>query len=211
MDKNVSAWDRGLLWATEYAEKKGGQKAASLLPQKNDERAFVWFIELDVWLADGLALPDLIRHYESSPCDLIASGVLSHGPGFGDDWYWWGDYRIFGARGASGDLLLPRNNSGRVAPLFATFNVLSRLSLRLLRDVAAMAEREKRLVLHEALLPSLVRARESEGWCLSWISVPWVNIRWRPEFSLREAKTGKNERGWRIIHPVKENWTISGV
>ena len=195
MESNVSAWDRGILWTTSYLAETGN--------------TFAWFIELDVWLADKQALSDLIRHFEASPCDLIAADVLSRGPGV-DDWYWWYDHRVSEARGASGDLMLPRKSPFHTngAPLIATFNVLSRLSSRLLHEIARVAAREGRLIIHEALFPSLVRAREREGWSLTWFALPWVNIRWRPEFTEEEAREGVREQGWRIIHPVKEAWHI---
>lgn len=201
MAVNVSAWDRGLLWVTPYAARTGS--------------THVWFIEMDVWLADGRALLDVINLFpeEGSPThyDLIASSLLSPGPGLGDDWYWWQDHRISWAMGRTGSLLLPYNHSGGVpgpplTPLMATFNVLCRLSTRLLNEVAAMAAREGRLVLHEALFPTLVRAKEREGWRLTWFATPWINIRWRPEFSAEEAREGSARFGWRVIHPVKDAW-----
>ena len=98
----------------------------------------VWFVEDDVWWTES-ALEDIINAYSSSSSDLITQRLH---PTFcdGPSWPHWS------------------LASGVVPNKFwaASFNVMCRVSLRVLDAAAALARARGRLTFHELLFPSLV-------------------------------------------------------
>jgi hypothetical protein len=185
MAANTSTWDRALLHAATAAAGR-----------------MTWFVEEDVWFPSAADFALVLDAYGGRQEDLVASDVLSRGPDEEDVWYWFQKGHVLGVPGLDGQAMLPRYPG---APALGTLNVLCRLSPRVLAEVAAMARQHRRLILHEALLPSIVAARWREGWALTWLAHPWSNIRWRPVVPLALARAGVASQGWRVVHPVKLN------
>ena len=186
MAANTSTWDRALLHAAGAARGR-----------------HVWLVEDDVWVPSGEALARVVEAYAARGEDLVASELLSRGPEVDErPWYWFQRGHVLHVEGRGGEALLPRYPD---APTMGTLNVLCRLSPRLVSEVAALARQHGRLILHEALLASIVAARWREGWSLTWLAHPWAVIRWRPVVPLAEARAGAAQRGWLVVHPVKLN------
>ena len=190
MDANVSTWDRALLYASTA-----------------NQGRHVWLVEDDVWFPSAGALARVVDAYASRAEDLVASELLSRGPGVDEEpWYWFQDGHVLQVRGLGGAVMLPRYPG---APTMGTLNVLCRLSPRLVAEVAAMGRAHGRLILHEALFPSIVAAKWEAGWSLTWLAHPWAVIRWRPLVLLEEARAGARSHGWLVVHPVKLNASLA--
>jgi hypothetical protein len=110
-----------------------GGASASVRPQR-----VVWFVEDDVWWSEN-ALEDMITAYSTSSSDLITQRLH---PTFADgpSWPHW----------ALGSGVVPNKFWA------ASFNVMCRVSLRVLDAAAALARARGRLTFHEQLFPSLV-------------------------------------------------------
>ena len=190
MEANVSTWDRALLFAS-----------------SNNQGRHVWLVEDDVWFPSAGALARVVDAYAARTEDLVASELLSRGPGVDEaPWYWFQEGHVLQVRGLGGEVMLPRFPG---APTMGTLNVLCRLSPRLVAEVAAMARAHGRLILHEALFPSIVAAKWEAGWSLTWMAHPWAVIRWRPLVLLEEARAGARSHGWLVVHPVKLNASLA--
>ena len=155
--RDVTGWEKATLWAhgmlradaaadAVAAVSTGSATNNSASDTTNSEGAsasiraqrVVWFVEDDVWWSEN-ALEDMISAYSTSSSDLITQRLH---PTFADgpSWPHW----------ALGSGVIPNKFWA------ASFNVICRVSLRVLDAAAALARARGRLTFHEQLFPSLV-------------------------------------------------------
>ncbi len=190
--RDVTGWEKATLWAlavlrADAASATGGGDSTCGVEARD-----AWFVEDDVWWppgGDGLTSLLATR----SCADLIASRLaptVAHRP----EWYNWG------------------LNAGVIPPPFlsASFNPVSRVSLRVLEAAATLAATAGRLTFHEILFPSLVRMIAAGGGSATAAHAEWFapqverGIRWRPAWGDSELSAAMAVRGGaRLFHPVK--------
>jgi hypothetical protein len=180
--KKLTAWERALLWCSKLAAERA--------------LGYVWIIEDDVRWDDVSSLVALIDGYAADAADLVAQRIADS-QASRPHWPHWGTMHG----------LLPAASG-----LCATFNVISRLSARLLAEIAAFGAAKRRLGFHEAFLPSLAHQR---GLRISFYhdpheglaalppprGLPSMLLRFRPPVT--DAELARHEAN--IYHPIKNS------
>ena len=212
--KAVTGWEKATLWAHGVLR----ADAAACAESESGVRP-VWFVEDDVWWSES-GLTDLFSAYAESPADLIAQRLH---PTFGDGPMW--------PHWSLANGVVPKNFWA------CSFNVVSRVSFRVLDAAAALARARGRLTFHELLFPSLVgmlkagvfrpkraaavveaaaapvetvRAQVVDA-SLQWFEAPWsTGIRFRPEWSDAELLDAVETTPARVFHPVKREIVALG-
>ncbi|KAL6058996.1 hypothetical protein QOT17_014520 [Balamuthia mandrillaris] len=172
--------------------KQNHQKRASLSVTSWERALFwaheqklphVWFVEDDVWWANSSAVAEMVRHYTDDDTDLVTRSHRVCKAENKEDWPLWGE----------GKGILTEEE------LCKTYNVICRLSLRLLQRVDDFARQHNTLLFHEVLLASL---SQRHGYTARKLDYPGVNVRYRPTFGLEELQKGMGS-GQFLFHPVK--------
>jgi hypothetical protein len=135
--RDVTGWEKATLWA--HGMLRADAAAPEVGAGNETAQRCVWLIEDDVWWAEN-GLVDMMSAYSSSSAHLIAQKLhptYESGP----SWPHW----------ALGSGVLPNKFFS------SSFNVICRVSFRVLEAAAALARARGRLAFHEVLFASLVR------------------------------------------------------
>ncbi len=143
---------------------------------------YAWFIEDDVDWIKVADIKKLLNSYNNSTAGLIAS----HIPDMEDmnQWLHWNTLKGY----------FPKHIWK------ASFNVISRISYKVLAGLHKFASKHHKLIFHETLLPTITHTL---GLKIEYISNPTAIIRWRPVFK-EENIRDYIEKGYKIFHPVKD-------
>jgi hypothetical protein len=150
---------------------------------------YVLTIEDDAQWTDPTAISQLCNKYKNNTADLLCQSIAEQ-PSAHPSWPHW----------HCGD--------GMFDPKYytASFNVVMRMSQRLLQAVKAFGARKHSLLFHELMFASL--AKEQRLGIHYWNDEPLLMLRWRPEFSDDVLRTEYFGTTKCLFHPIKRETKI---
>jgi hypothetical protein len=152
---------------------------------------YVWICEDDMFWNKPSLIKTIIN--TDSNADLICERLAES---YNDNPNWWHWDKAS---------LLTRNKSY----WSASYNQLSRVSRRLLNDIAQLAKQRHRLFFHEIMFATICKAKGYPIDYLSDMKLPlYIKIRWNYPFTKEQVEQLIQEHKYVLLHPVKFLLTV---
>jgi hypothetical protein len=146
---------------------------------------YVWLCEDDVFWNQSAVISAVVS--TPSDSDLIAYPLASYESD--PDWWHWSKAAMM---------------TSDKSKWLATYNQLSRVSSRVLHQMAHLASTRKRLFFHEAMFATICKLHNYKISYLDDLKLPiYISIRWNRPFTEEQVDQAIKEHKHVILHPVK--------